>query len=93
MKRSLTGTPNPNPSLPNSASRPRKTWCKKWQDKRRNKREWEAYRTRIANEEIVADFLAKQAELQTGAGEPIFCEEFTAEPSRYVSEGTGDREE
>jgi hypothetical protein len=88
IQRPLTVAPTPNPSPPNSASRPRKSWWKEWQAKRRNKIEWEAYRTRLANEEIVADFLAKQAELQVEAGQPTFCEQLTAGPSRYVSEGT-----
>jgi hypothetical protein len=62
-----------------------KTAKKKKQTRTQNRKQWKEYRKRIADEQTVADYMAKQAEL--AAMEPIFCPELTAEPKRYPSEG------
>jgi len=53
---------------------------KKKQTRRQNRKQWEEYRKRIADEQIVANYMAKQA------AELNFCPELTAEPKHYLSE-------
>jgi len=88
-KLTVTGPPTPDSTVPKRTRVSKYNYWQRWRADRCNKKEWEAYHQRIANEETIAAFLAKEAEpeAEARAVELTFCEQFTAEPGQYVREG------